>query len=285
MAYLDLPSHRLHYRIDGAATGGSDKPWLMLCNSLGTDMHMWDAQVDALSRQYRVLRYDRRGHGRSSAPRPPYTLADLGGDALALLDALDIERTHFCGLSIGGLTGQWLGIHAGERLGKVAVCATAAKIGTAESWAARIEAVRAEGLGALIPATAERWFTPQFNVSEARDVAKVLDSFVATSPDGYAGCCAALATADLRKDLVRIANPLLAISGEDDPVCPPSDLESIAGRVQRGLHLSLPGRHIANIESASLFNAVLLEFLGSEAQLARVQDFRRQPVLAEHTET
>lgn len=285
MAFLELPDHRVHYRIDGAAIGGSDKPWLMFCNSLGTDMHMWDAQADAMSRHYRVLRYDRRGHGQSSAPPPPYSLSDLGGDVLALLDALDIERTHFCGLSIGGLTGQWLAIHAGERLGKVVICATAAKIGTAESWAARIEAVRTEGLGALVPATAERWFTPQFNVSGACDVAKVLDSFVATSPDGYVGCCAALATADLRKDLVRIENPLLAISGEDDPACPPSDLEGIAACVRRGLHLSLPGRHIVNIESASLFNAVLLEFLGSDVQLVRVQDFRPQPVLAEHTET
>ncbi|MGF6177270.1 3-oxoadipate enol-lactonase [Ensifer sp. 4252] len=261
MAYLELPSHRLHYRIDGGTS--DDKPWLMFCNSLGTDMHMWDAQVDALSAQYRILRYDRRGHGRSSAPLPPYSLDDLGGDVLALLDALDIEQTHFCGLSIGGLTGQWLGVHAGKRLGNVVLCATAAKIGTAEGWAARIEAVRTGGLGALVPATAERWFTSQFHASEAQAVASVLDAFGAISPDGYVGCCAALATADLRKELERIGNPLLAISGQDDPVCPPSDLENIAAGARRGLHVSLPGRHIVNMESAPLFNAVLLEFLGS----------------------
>ncbi|WP_457588181.1 3-oxoadipate enol-lactonase [Ensifer canadensis] len=263
MAYLKLSNHRLHYRIDGGA--GDDKPWLVFCNSLGTDMHMWDAQVDALSAQYRILRYDCRGHGRSSAPPSPYSLDDLGGDVLALLDALGIEWTHFCGLSIGGLTGQWLGIHAGERLRKLVLCATAAKIGTAQSWSARIDAVQTGGLEALVPATAERWFTPKFRACEARAVAMVLDSFAATSPDGYVGCCAALARADLRDALAQIENPLLAISGEQDPVCPPADLDDIAARVRRGRHVSLPGRHIVNIESASSFNAVLLEFLGSEA--------------------
>lgn len=262
MTYLELANHRLHYRIDGYAS--DDKPWLVFCNSLGTDMHMWDAQVDVLSAQYSILRYDRRGHGRSSAPSPPYSLDDLGGDVLTLLDALDIERTHFCGLSIGGLTGQWLGIHAGKRLGKLVLCATAAKIGTAEGWLERIEAVQAGGLEALVPATAERWFTPKFRASEARSVTEVLDSFAATSPAGYVGCCAALAKADLQNALAQIETPVLAISGEQDPVCPPAGLEDIAAAVQRGRHVSLPGRHIVNIESASSFNAVLLEFLGSE---------------------
>lgn len=263
MSYLERPSHRLHYRIDGGAS--DDKPWLMFCNSLGTDMHMWDAQVGALSAQYRLLRYDRRGHGRSTAPPAPYSLDDLGGDVLALLDALEIERTHFCGLSIGGLIGQWLGIHAGERLGNIVLCATAARIGTAQGWATRIEAVRAAGLDALVPATAERWFTPQFQARDARAVAGVLDTFAATSPEGYVGCCAALAAADLRDDVQHIGNRLLAISGQDDTVCPPADLDHIATGAARGHHVSLPGRHIVNVESAALFNAALLDFLGHGA--------------------
>ncbi|MCA1406466.1 3-oxoadipate enol-lactonase [Ensifer sp. IC3342] len=265
MPYLDLATHRLHYRIDDDTDGSRNKPWLMFCNSLGTDLHMWDAQVAELSRDFRVLRYDRRGHGLSSAPPPPYGLSDLGNDVLALLDALEIERAHFCGLSIGGLTGQWLGVHAGERFGKIAVCATSAKIGTAESWTARMNTVRENGLAALTAATVERWFTPGFNAIEPGKVGKVLDSFVATSVDGYIGCCAALAGADLREDIERIANPLLAVSGDDDPVCPPADLEDIAARVQRGRHLSLPGRHIVNIESSQAFNAALLEFFESKA--------------------
>ncbi|HEV7322166.1 MAG TPA: 3-oxoadipate enol-lactonase [Ensifer sp.] len=259
MAYLDLPMHRLHYRIDGDQ--GGNTPWLLFCNSLGTDLTMWDAQVADLSPHYRVLRYDRRGHGRSSAPPPPYTIADLGSDVVSLLDALEIERTHFCGLSIGGLTGQWLGIHAGKRLDRIVVCATAARIGTPESWAARIDSVRADGLSPLRAATAERWFSAEFAANHPKAVDRVLEGFGATSVDGYIGGCTALAGADLRGDIAEIANPLLAISGDADPVCPPSDLEAIAARVQRGRHVSLPGRHIVNVESASAFNAALLDFL------------------------
>ena len=256
MPFLALPTHRLHYRIDGDAG-----PWLLLCNSLGTDLHMWDAQVPALAQRFRVLRYDRRGHGESTTPPPPYSLADLGGDALALLDALAIERAHFCGLSIGGLVGQWLGIHAGHRFDRLVVCATAARIGSVDSWNARIAQVQVDGLAALAAATAERWFTPTFNSDRAEVVARVLERFAAVSVDGYNGCCAALAGADLRGDIARITLPLLAISGDDDPVCPPSDLQAIADGVVDGRHVSLPGRHILNNESASVFNAALLQFL------------------------
>ncbi|MGO7212767.1 3-oxoadipate enol-lactonase [Rhizobium ruizarguesonis] len=258
MEYLNLPSHRLHYRIDGDDQAA---PWLLFCNSLGTDLHMWDAQAAVLSRHFRVLRYDRRGHGRSSAPPPPYSLADLGGDVLALFDTLGIGRAHFCGLSIGGLTGQWLGINAGQRLNKLIICAAAAKIGTAEGWATRSDEVRMNGLSALAAATAERWFTPAFSTAEAGIVATVLESFAATSVEGYTGCCAALAGADFREEIKQIANPLLAVSGDDDPVCPPSDLEYIAAGAQQGRHLSLRGRHIVNIEASQAFNAVLLDFL------------------------
>ncbi|NHF74761.1 3-oxoadipate enol-lactonase [Paracoccus xiamenensis] len=258
MPYLDLPTHRLHYRIDGPA---GDGPWLTFCNSLGTDMHMWDAQVDAMVGDFRILRYDRRGHGKSSAPPPPYGLADLGGDVIALLDALAIPRTHFCGLSIGGLTGQWLAIHQGARLDRVVLCATAARIGTPEGWSARIADVRDSGLGGLVAATAERWFTPTFHQQQSEAVDTILDSFAVTSSEGYIGCCAALAQADLRASLDQIANPLLAISGIDDPVCPPNELEAIAIRARDGRHLSLPGRHIVNVESATAFNAALTGFL------------------------
>ena len=258
MPYLDLTSHRLHYRIDGDVAG---RPWLLFCNSLGTDLGMWDRQVAALSQTYRVLRYDRRGHGLSSAPPAPYALSDIGGDVLALLDALGIDQVHFCGLSIGGLTGLWLAVHAGDRLGKIILCATAARIGTRESWKTRMEAVRKHGLGELVAATAERWFTPGFMAAEPEMVRDVLDRFAATDPEGYIGCCAALSDADLHGELGRISHPLLAVSGEGDPVCPPSDLQAIANNVQRGRHVSLPGRHIVNIESPASFNAVLWDFL------------------------
>lgn len=258
MPHLTLPTHRLHYRIDGDQKG---KPWLTLCNSLGTDLQMWDAQIADLLGDFRILRYDRRGHGGSEAPLPPYDMADLGGDVIALLDALAIDRTHFCGLSIGGLTGQWLALHAPTRLDRIVLCATAARIGTADSWAARIDDVRASGLRPLVPATADRWFSPEFRAAQPQAAEAVLDSFARTSVDGYAGCCAALAQADFRSALDRIGHPLLAISGDDDPVCPPADLRALARGVRQGRHLSLPGRHIVTIEAAPPFTAALRAFL------------------------
>jgi 3-oxoadipate enol-lactonase len=258
MPHLDLPTHRLHYRIDGAP---GDKPWLTFCNSLGTDLRMWEAQIANLSNDFRILRYDRRGHGLSGAPTPPYALADLGADVIALWDALSIARSHFCGLSIGGLTGQWLAVHAGSRLDRVVLCATAARIGTADNWTARIADVQANGLDGLVPATADRWFTPVFRAAQPAVVEAILNSFAETSADGYIGCCAALAGADLRGDLPRITAPVLAISGDDDPVCPPADLEAIASGVPDGRHLSLLGRHIVNVESAVSFNAAVRDFL------------------------
>ncbi|MGO4853031.1 3-oxoadipate enol-lactonase [Phaeovulum sp. W22_SRMD_FR3] len=258
MPYLNLPTHRLHYRMDGVATKA---PWLVFCNSLGTDLHMWDVQVAALSDHFRILRYDRRGHGGSSAPPPPYALADLGGDVIALLDALDIRQSHFCGLSIGGLTGQWLGIHAADRFDQLVLCATAARIGSAEGWAARITEVTENGLAALVPGTGARWFTPAFSAAQPETVRGILQQFEMTSVEGYVGCCAALAGADLRADIAQIANPVLTISGSDDPVCPPADLAAIAATVCQGRAVSLPGRHLVNIEAAGAFNATLLNAL------------------------
>lgn len=258
MPRLELANHVLNYRIDGEMT---DNPWLVFCNSLGTDLHMWDRQAEALSDDFRILRYDRRGHGLSTAPSPPFTLADLGQDVIALLDALAIQRTHFCGLSIGGLVGQWLAINAGQRLDKVVVCATAAKIGTAESWNARISAVRKEGTEGLVTATADRWFSPGFRANEPAVVQRILEGLAATSIGGYAGCCSALAAADLHDEIGQIANSLLAVSGDDDPVCPPPDLDAIANSVKNGHHVSLPGRHMINVESAATLNQLMRSFL------------------------
>lgn len=257
MPFLDLPSHRLHYRLDGT----EGKPWLTFCNSLGTDLHMWDEQIDALAPHYRLLRYDRRGHGASGVPAGPYRVDDLGADVLALWDALRIERSHFCGLSIGGLTGQWLGLHAGARLQRLVVSATAQKIGSADSWRARIAQVRAEGLAALVAATRERWFTAAFAALQPQRLDSIMASFLATAPEGYAACCDAVATADFRGRLGALAVPLLAIAGDEDPVCPPQDLRDIAAAVQHGRAAQVPGRHICNVESAQAFNHHLLEFL------------------------
>jgi len=257
MPFLALPTHRLHYRIDGS----EGRPWLTFCNSLGTDLRMWDAQIEALAPYYRVLRYDRRGHGASSAAPGPYRVEDLGGDVLALLDALAIERTHFCGLSIGGLTGQWLGLHAGERLHTLAVCATAAKIGSEDSWQARIAQVQAEGLAGLLDGTRERWFTPAFAAQQPAAVEAIMATFLSTDVQAYMACCAAVAAADFRAELGAIDTPLLALAGHDDPVCPPQDLQAIAAQAPRGSYAQVHGRHLCNLESPYAFNDALLRFL------------------------
>ncbi|MCD7098895.1 3-oxoadipate enol-lactonase [Stenotrophomonas sp. MMGLT7] len=257
MPFLQLPSHRLHYRIDGS----EGAPWLTFSNSLGTDLNMWGLQVQALSSRFRILRYDVRGHGRSGAPAGPYRIEQLGGDVLALWDALGVQRSHVCGLSIGGLTGQWLALEASARVERLALCATAAKIGTAESWEARIAQVRETGLAALTDGTRLRWFTPAFQQAHAATVEAVLAVFLATDPQGYASCCHAVGAADFRDRLGAIANPVLALAGDDDPVCPPADLQALADGVGGGRYAQVGGRHICNIESPGEFNRILLDFL------------------------
>lgn len=259
MPFADLQTHRLHYRIEG----NSGAPWLTFCNSLGTDLHMWDPQADALAAHFRILRYDRRGHGQSDTPPGVYEIADLGRDVLALWDTLGIERSHFCGLSIGGLTGQWLGLNAAARLQRLVVCATAAKIGSAESWAQRIEQVREEGLTSLAAGTVQRWFTPHFVAAHPLVVDEVVGSFLETSREGYVGSCNAVARADFRGVLAGIATPLLAIAGDDDPVCPPHELQHIVNEVADGRFVQVHGRHICNLESPRDFDALLLDFLRS----------------------
>ncbi|MFT4248785.1 MAG: 3-oxoadipate enol-lactonase [Pseudomonas sp.] len=257
MPFADLSTHRLHYRIEGR----EDALWLTFCNSLGTDLHMWDPQVDALAAHFRILRYDRRGHGQSDTPPGLYEVADLGRDVLALWDALGIERSHFCGLSIGGLTGQWLGLNATARLQRLVVCATAAKIGSAESWTQRIEQVRRDGLTALAEGTVQRWFTPAFVAAHPLVIDEIVTGFLETSREGYIGCCNAVAQADFRGALAGIAVPLLAIAGDDDPVCAPHELQYIVNEVADGRFAQVPGRHICNLESPPQFSALLLDFL------------------------
>lgn len=255
--FLDLSSHRMHFRVDGP----QDAPALIFCNSLGTTLHMWDSQIEALTKDVKVVRYDRRGHGLSTTSTTPFSIADLGQDVLALMDHLAIDQAHFCGLSIGGLVGQWLGTEAGERLLSLTVCATAAKIGTEEGWVQRAKEVRATGLAPLLEGTLERWFNPEFVTNQTQLVQSILDAFAQNSSEGYAQCCEALAQADFRAVLDKVTVPTLCVSGAEDPVCSAADLEFIATHVRQGTHRAIAGRHICNIESADDFNSLLRAFL------------------------
>ena len=257
MPFIDLPGLRGHYRLDGPA----DAPVVMLSNSLGADLAMWDPQIASLNERYRVLRYDTRGHGRSSAPAAPYSIEQLARDALALLDALEIRRVRFCGLSMGGMIGQWLGIHAAGRMEKLVLASTAAKIGTAESWKTRIDAVRNGGIESIADAVLARWFTPHFLTVAPDVVVQCRATMVAVNADGYVRCCEAIRDTDLRDSVPQISVPTLVISGTHDVSTPPVDGRFLADRIQGARYVELGAAHVSNIEAAEQFSAALTEFL------------------------
>lgn len=260
MAVVQLQSGQVHYEIEGPAGA----PVLVLSNSLGTDLHMWDAQVASFSKSFRVLRYDTRGHGQSVVGHGPYSIEQLGRDVLDLLDALKIERAHFCGLSMGGLIGQWLGIHASERLLKLVLCNTAAKIGGPETWGPRIETVEKGGEAAMKELGAgavERWFTPDFARDHADKVTAVTNVLAATSPVGYAACCAAVRDADFRKQLGSITVDTLIICGSHDPVTTVADGHFLQNHIPGSQLSDYYAAHLSSVELGQTFTLRVTEFL------------------------
>lgn len=247
----------IHFETEGDAR----LPALMFSNSLGTDWRMWQPQADSLHGKFRVIRYDTRGHGQSGAPPGPYSLAQLGQDALALLDHLDIERAHFCGISMGGATAQWLGIHAPQRLRKLVIANSAARIGTESGWRERAALARREGLAGIADGAPARWFTPAFAAAEPLTVAALAATLRAGSAQGYAGCCDALAEADLRTQLPLIAAPTLVIAGAADPVTTVADGQAMQALIPNAELVTLAASHISNIEAAQAFSQALSGFL------------------------
>jgi 3-oxoadipate enol-lactonase len=264
MPKVDLQHAQLNYEL----TGLEAVPVLMLSNSLGTDLRMWDAQLASFEQHYRVLRYDMRGHGASSVPPGPYTMDQLGNDVLGLLNMLDIPRVHFCGLSIGGAIGQWLGIHAAPRLHKLILCNTAAKIGTEQTWNSRIADVNQHGLQAIADATMQRWFTPGFRSANPSagtfQIQMMRDTLLAVDPIGYTASCAAIRDIDQREAVGRIEAPVCIIAGSQDPVTTVADAEFLRSHIPGAeLHI-LPAAHISNVEAHELFNTTVLNFLAKE---------------------
>jgi 3-oxoadipate enol-lactonase len=208
-----------------------------------------------------VLRYDARGHGASSTPAGEYSLDELGGDALALLDALAIERTHVCGLSLGGLTAQWLAVHAGARVEGLVLSNTAARIGTSERWQERMDQVAAHGLEAWRQPSLERWFTAAFRAREPALVEAFGQRLLASDRAGYVGCCAALRDGDLRAELAAIRAETLVVVGTYDLAATPADGHALASGIASARLLELPVAHLANVEAAAAFTASLSDFL------------------------
>lgn len=234
---------------------------IVFSNSLGTDLTMWDKQVELLGQEFNILRYDTRGHGKSKVVEGEYSIEMLGKDVLDLLDYLKIEKVNFCGLSIGGLTGQWLGIHAPERLNKLILCNTAVKIGNKEGWNSRIDAVRQNGLNSIVSGTQERWFTTEFVDKNKAEVDSVLATFVQTPLAGYISCCAAVRDADFTAEVSKISAPTLVISGTEDLVTTIKDAGLLMGKIPNSLLAALKTAHISNIEKADDFTKLLIEFI------------------------
>ncbi len=257
MPFVDTGSGKLHYTIDGA----DDAPVLVLSNSLGTTLDMWLPQLPALTEHFRVLRYDTRGHGQSDVTPGPYSMAQLGGDVIALLDRLSIPRAHFCGLSMGGMTGIWLGIHHPHRIDRQVLCNTSAAIGVPEVWNARIAQVRQGGMDAVIATVLGRWFTPDFLSHAPAQVERVRAMLANTSVDGYTANCAAIRDMDQRADLGRIAAPTLVIGGKYDTSTPPEHGELIARSIPGARYVELNAAHLSNWEVAQAFTQQVLSFL------------------------
>ncbi|SDV02469.1 3-oxoadipate enol-lactonase [Pseudomonas mucidolens] len=260
MARVQLADGELNYQLEGP----QGAPVLVLSNSLGTDLHMWDTQMPAFTEHFQVLRLDTRGHGKSLVTEGPYSIEQLGRDVLALLDALHIQRAHFCGLSMGGLIGQWLGINAGERLLRLVVCNTAAKIGTPEIWNPRIEMVLRDGQAAMVAlrdASIARWFTADFSEANPGQAKRITDMLAATSPQGYAANCAAVRDADFRQQLSSITRPTLVIAGTEDAVTPPSGSQFIQAQVKGAEYAEFPAAHLSNVQAGAAFSDLVLSFL------------------------
>jgi 3-oxoadipate enol-lactonase len=241
--------------------GDQAKPALVFSNSLGTQYSMWQPQIDALKNEFYLVCYDTRGHGASSAPKGPYSLEQLGQDVINLLDHLNIQKAVFCGISMGGLTGQWLAINRPERFSHVIVCNTAAKIGQEQAWLERAALVREQGLQPIASTAAGRWFTEGFIESNAPIVAKLSNELGLGSPEGYASCCEALAKADLCEQLKEIRVPVLVIAGQKDPVTTVSDGQYMVNRIKNSALFEINASHISNIECPNEFNQAVQQFI------------------------
>lgn len=241
--------------------GPDDAPVLILSNSLGTDLHMWDGQMPVLTKSFRVIRYDSRGHGGSVAENGPYSIDQLGRDAVNILDALGVETASFMGLSLGGMVGMWLLTHHAERIEKAVLANTGAHLGNPDFWNMRIRTARNEGMNALVSGTVERWFTREFQEKAPEAIARVGEMVRTTPALGYASCCAAIRDMDQREAIRSIARPVLVIVGSKDPATPPAMGGLIAGSIPGARIIDLDAAHLSNIEAETAFNRAAVAFL------------------------
>jgi len=253
---VDTSGATISYSVEGPATA----PVLLFINSIGTTRELWSRQTAALADRYRVITYDARGHGRSSVPPGEYTIAQLGGDALAILDAEHADSAHVCGISLGGITALWLGVHAPNRVRTLTAANTAARIASTQFWTERIASVKEKGMAPLAETTMLRWFTDAFREREPQTVQQFRSMLASCPTTGYLGCCAALRDEDLREAIAAIRRPVLAIGGRADAATPPEGVEFIHQRIAGSTLLLLEAAHLTNVERADEFTSALRDF-------------------------
>ena len=280
MPFVNIDGVRLYWRADGRG----DRPALLLGNSLGTDHALWDAVMPTLMERFRVIRYDMRGHGASDAPAGDYSIERLGRDALAVADAAGVKLFSWAGISLGGMVGMWLGAHAPERIHRLVLSNTAAKL-DAKIWAERIAKIQAQGMGAIVEAVMQRFFSARFIERGDARYATVRDTFLSLDAGGYCGCCAAIRDMDQSASLQRIGAPTLVITGTHDLATPAALGEAIAAAIPGARHASLPVAHIPHLEAARAFCDLVVGFLldldapKNEAQRYELGLARRKEVL------
>lgn len=249
---------QVHHLVEGP----EDAPALVLANSLGAALEMWEPQAEALRDRFRVVRYDSRGHGRSPVPPGPYELADLGADLLALLDRLGIARASICGVSLGGATALWVAANAPERVDRLIACFTSADFGPVDPWRERAALVREQGTGAVAEAVVGRWFTPSFAEREPETVARMQAMIAATPAAGYAACCEVVGDYDLRGDLGRIAAPTLVLSGSEDQASPLPMGRAIAAGIPGARFVEVAhAAHLGNYEQPERVTELIRDHL------------------------
>ncbi len=248
------------YRFDGA----EDAPIVMLSNSLMSNHTMWDPQLAVLTESFRVLRYDTRGHGDTDAPQGPYSIKLLAEDAVALLDALGIDKVHFAGLSMGGMIAQYLGANYPERIHSLLLCDTASEMPTLEMWNDRISSALNGGITALLDGTLQRWFTAPFLKNDKAAVEKVAEMIRTTDTGGYIGCASAVRDMSQTSILSKISAPTVIIVGEDDPACTVEQSKVLAENIKGAELVVLKNAaHLSNIEQTEKFNDAMMGFLNN----------------------
>jgi 3-oxoadipate enol-lactonase len=257
MPTIDADGCPINVQIDGR----EGAPVLMLSNSLGTNLHMWDLQMPEFTKHFRVIRYDRRGHGNSGVPQGPYTMERLGRDVLAVIDALKIDKINWCGLSMGGMVGMWLGANAGDRIDKLILSNTAAFFPEKDVWTGRVKLAREKGLEALVGATMERWFTKDFRERAPKAIDRVSEMFLKTPLEGYIGCAEAVRDMDHREIIRAISAPTLIIAGRYDPATAVEAAEFIRSRIPGAALTILDAAHLSNIEQPHEYADTVLGFL------------------------